>query len=489
MSVNKATIYKERIKTVLLVVLFITAVLLSYLYWRDSSFLEIKESMDNRLSLTSLASASIPEPSEFICPDSVDVNFGDGTYTSFHENVREVWDLLLPFYIDFTKAKGLTVEVLSEQQWDNIMGFQSAQCSFCYPLPDAWLRSRGAKNYGESDYFAYLTVLAFSNAFDDSFFIRSSDGSCFRIRASEYDSSAILSAIEDLRAKSRDQYYPMNQFLGTDNTTITPFATDIDLPSLQFDPSVPDQNSSFKTDLARNFFGQSLDFIRTVTDNNGTTIFMYNYGETSLTVYPNGFFEYQDSPVAADKTVGFTEAFRTATAFIAEHGTWSAHDGKTIHFLLEDLDRETYDRSSVYTFRFRSHYNGRKIYGSDNVLTIVVTGGQVTYYSRNLMIPGEEDFSVTPNTGTANYPFVDVVSGGYESIARELQRLELMDPPSDPDALFDAVLEQIEGINTGYYEITENHRKVCRPAWILTFPGNARIFYDLYTGEYLGTIA
>ena len=489
MSVSRATIYKERIKTVLLVVLFITAVLLSYLYWRDSSFLEIKETMDNRLSLTTLASASIPEPAELICPDSVDVNFGDGTYTSFHENAREVWDLLLPYYISFTKIKGLSVEALSEQQWDNVMGFQSAQCCFGYPLPDSFLRSLGAAGYGETDSFGFLTVLAFSNAFDDSYFIRSSDGSCFRIRAPEYDSSGILSAIESLRAKSQDQYYPMNQFLGTDNTEVTPFATAIDLPSLQFNSSVPDQNSSYKTDLARNFFGQSLDFIRTVTDNNETTIFMYNYGETSLTVYPNGFFEYQDSPVAADKSVGFMEAFRTASAFIAEHGSWSAHDGKTIHFLLEDLELQSYNRSSVYTFRFRSDYNGRKIYGSDNVLTVVVTGSQVTYYSRNLTIPGEEDFTATTNTGTANYPFVDVVSREYENIAKQLKRLDAMDPPADADALFDAVLEQIRGIDTGYYEITENHRKVCRPSWILTFPGDIRIFYDLYTGEYLGTIS
>jgi len=489
MSVSRATIYKERIKTVLLVVLFITAVLLSYLYWRDSSFLEIKETMDNRLSLTTLASATIPEPSEFICPVSVDVNFGDGTFTSFHENAKGVWDLLLPFYIDFTKSSGLSVETLTDRQWDNIMSFQSARCCFDYGLPVSYFRSLGAANYGESDYFSDLTVLAFSKAFDDSFFIRSADGGCFRVRASEYDSSNILSAIENLRSLSTDQYYPMNQFLGTDNTVITPFSTSIDLPSLQFRPSVPDQDSDFNTNLARNFFGQSLDFIRTVTDNNGTTIFMYNYGETSLTVYPNGFFEYQDSPVSADKSISFTEAFRTASAFIADHGTWSAHDGKTIHFLLEGVDRDIYERSSVYTFRFRSHYGGRKIYGSDNVLTIVVTGSQITYYSRNLMIPAEEDFSVTPNTGTPNYPFVDVVSQGYKTIAGELMACGALEPPEDPGVLFDAVLEQITGIDTGYFEMTETPRKVCRPAWVLTFSDDIRIFYDLYTGEYLGTIS
>ena len=485
---SKAIIYKERIKTVLLVVLFITAVLLSYLYWRDSSFLEIKETMDNRLSSTTLASQTIPDPSEFVCPDSIDVNFGDGTYTSFHENARSVWEEILPFYTGFTKEKGLTVEMLSEAQWNNIMSFQSVQCRFSYPLPHSFFRTLGAKSYNESDHFTSLTVLGFSKVFDDSYFIRSGDGSYFRIRASEYDSSGILSLIESLRARSSDQYYPMNQFLGTDNTAITPFATQIDLPTLQLHNMTGNESEQFETELARNFFGQSLDFIRTVTDNSGTTIFLYNYGETSLTIYQNGFFEYQDSPSSADKTVGFVEAFRTASAFIAEHGTWSAHDGNTIHFLLEDVDRDTYNRSSVYTFRFRSHYNGRKIYGSDNVLTIVVTGTQVTYYSRNLRIPGEEDFTLTPNTETPNYPFVDVVSQNYESIAEELVRHEWMERPEDPEELFDAVLEKISGIDTGYYEITENHRKVCQPSWILTVDRGPRIFYDLYTGEYLGSI-
>ena len=37
--------------------------------------------------------------------------------------------------------------------------------------------------------------------------------------------------------------------------------------------------------------------------------------------------------------------------------------------------------------------------------------------------------------------------------------------------------------------MTETPRKVCRPAWVLTFSDDIRIFYDLYTGEYLGTIS
>ena len=153
------------------------------------------------------------------------------------------------------------------------------------------------------------------------------------------------------------------------------------------------------------------------------------------------------------------------------------------------MHRGSYDRSSVYTFRFRAHYGGRKIYGSDNVLTIVVTGSQVTYYSRNLLIPGEEDFTLSDNTGTDNYPFVEVVSRNYETIAEELIQREALESPKDGEALFDAVLEQITGIDTGYFEMSEGHRKVCRPAWILCFPDDIRILYDLYTGEFLGTIA
>ena len=485
---SKANIYKERIKTILLVVLFITAVLLSYLYWKDAAFLDIKQTMDNSPVFTALSGQTLPEPEEFIAPSRIDVSFGDGTYTSCRENVREIWSRFLPYYIDFTRSKGLSVESLSEEQWNNIMGFRSFRCVFDYALPDSFFRHMGASNVDESDHFSSLRELGFSQAFDDSFFIRSGDGSCFRVRASEYDSSGVLAAIDALKAENADQYYPMNQFLGSDNTLITPFSTDIRLPALQLrSAAVPD--SGFETGLARDFFGQSLDFIRTVTDNNGTTIFMYSYGETTLTVYKNGFFEYQDTPVVSDSSVGFTEAFRTASAFIAEHGSWSAHDGETIHFLLEDVSRSRLDRSSVYTFRFRSHYGGRKIYGSDNVLTIVVTGGQVTYYSRNLMIPGEEDFIPEETADTPNVSFAELLSRNYASIAGQLGPSEEAPETREAEALFDWVLEQLSGIDTGYYEVSEGHRKICRPAWVLVFPENTRIFYDLYTGEYLGSIS
>ena len=216
---------------------------------------------------------------------------------------------------------------------------------------------------------------------------------------------------------------------------------------------------------------------------------MYGYGQKILNIYKNGMFEFQKTASSEVNSVDFKEAFSIATSFIAEHGSWSSPDGKQLKTRLEDVSKKTSPKASSYTFVFSVHYDNIPLYRTNtSEIIIEVTGDQVTNYKRNIEAHNPTELSDYTANSTQNASIVTILSYNYQKIAKILLENDLIVPGDGSMDIFDITISSITSVELGYWgqDYDDTSQKLL-PSWVIDFSG-FHIFFDLYSGEYLGYI-
>lgn len=482
---NKS-LYIERLKTILIVVLFLSTVLLSYFYWRAPSISGIKQSANEHFSSSVFTSEEVPDLTTFVSPGEFQVNFGNGIYTVYQHDSADLWNTFVDSYINFTNTENLMIEEITEEQWRETMDMKSIQYIFEYSLPVSFFESLGAANFGQSEYFDCISAAALSEVSTTSLFVRDdTQDKYFRI-ISDSDYFPLDEKISEISSSSPNQYYPIYMFLGTENYAMAPFVTNISLPVLSYTKKSPEDTGNYEKALAKTFFGKSLDFIRKLTDDNGTIIYMYGYGEKMLTIYKNGEFEYQDNPPSDDIQLSFGSALSKAVSFIANHGSWSSYDGEKLYAQLKSVSDASTAKMSKYRFRFMTNYSNYTLYGSEaSTIEIEVTGNQITFYSRDISMLSPDTLSEQYPEDGSNALITDILSANYQKLAQLLIEKNIITPEDSSLDIFDVVVKNISSIEAGYFGRTAEGVSEYVPSWIIRF-SNFSVFFNLHTGEYLG---
>lgn len=480
------SVYKERFKTIIIVVLFLLTVLLSYFYWQGSSISGIKESVNGHFPSTLFTGETPPDTASFVAPETVDVNFGNGIYTSCQDLAPQLWSDFVDSYIVFSEMENLMIEELSEAQWLETMDMKSIQFVFGYDLPVAFFESLGGSNFGQSDYFSHVSSVAMSEASTTSLFIKDDVSDKYYRIISDSDFYPLEEKVSEISHTVSDQYYPIYMFLGTENYKMAPFSTAVLLPELSFTKTANESILSSEKELAKTFFGENLDFVRRIVDDSGTITYMYGYGEKMLTIYKNGIFEYKETPSSDENPAEFNNVFDTAVSFISSHGGWYSFGTDKISSQLRSVSSTSVPKVDTYNFDFSAEYENRTLYGnSSSQITIEITGDQITYYRGSMTSFHEGSFTETYPENTANSLITDILAKDHQKIAQALLEHDIITPNDQEMDLFDLVVSNISSISTGYYSQTFEDQVRFIPAWVIDFSG-FKAFYNLYSGELLG---
>ena len=119
-------------------------------------------------------------------------------------------------------------------------------------------------------------------------------------------------------------------------------------------------------------------------------------------------------------------------------------------------------------------------------LAVEVVNGQVTYYQRNLIqydLPEVQDVSVQTNVA-------NVIASNYTAIYQLLNPQEAM-TRAPKEEWFDEVVAGINDARLGYFRSVSNaesaERQEMVPAWVVTVNNRLRVFFDVNSGELLGS--
>ncbi len=485
----------EKIKSVVLVVLFLLTILLLYFFWED---VEIRDfSLENLRFSTENELRNTVKVTDVILPSYINICFDNDTYTKISNGRKTYWNgettSVFKAFQEVISSEDTYTEEITAMQYEEIMTFISLRAVFEYSLPfREYCEFLGIDIPPSMDVIASIGEIGFSTGNTESMFLYDeASGKYFRI-VSDFSAVSLLEDVSRQAASENLTYYPLEFYVGQDldNRVLVPAFLETDLAAL---PAICTFDTETKEKLeasARSFFSGTFDFVRKIEEQSGKTIYMYGYGEKTLVIDIDGSIEYSTENIDGGRSTGggYFTALEVALLTLSEQrGLVSDEDGDFQPYLVY---AEPLAGQAGYRFEFGLSAGGEKIYfESGSPFEIEVSGGQVTYFKSRYLRFDETSVHFQPEEV---YTPINVIAMYYEDVYRVLQEAEsggtgrenTADFEDNADKRFDYVSAAVSDVTYGYLFMEEE--KELHPCYILFLnSGNLAFYFDLYTTELL----
>ena len=476
--------YIERMKSFLIVALFISAMLLLYFFWENPALPTFRFSQ-----IVSEDTVQTPTVNDVLWPQQVSVNFGTGGSTVIPYDQQNSWQLGLLALRRFAKAEDLTVMTITKEQYLQIMQFRSICFQFQYSMPfGSFCDEYNIMEEQRLNLITSFSLLSYSAGSPDSLFIADEKtGEYYRLVSSK-NSASLETLIKAIEQTGYVAYYPIGTFLGTTNQTLMPLAYKTKIASIPCFPEFDRSDEAAIKGFAQKFFGQSFDFVRRIEESNGTLIYMYGYGQKVLT-FSQGSVEYKESVDGSGVKQTYFESLKTVLQFVASHGGWELPDNTGISPNLQYSEAIKKDKMDGYRFVFGAKTAGEDVfYDKGSCITVEIINGQITYYKRDLIKVNPDDAAKADGKERETYAPVNMLAQNYKYIVSMLVSEGYTFKQTEGDALFDEVSNMIDQIRTGYVRTAPTEGSGAQeldPAWVVTI-NDFEIYFDLYDAAPLG---
>ena len=484
----------EKAKNLSLVVLFLSTVLLLYFFWGNISF-------DGLRSPSVQTAGKVPETIDLLKPEQIVVNFGSDNYTVVRPG--DIWynstgeNSFVEELGRFGPAENILVNEITYEQYQQVMKFKSiwAEFNFDIPLSDfcSDFKMKKPQSY---DVIEAVTSIGYSTAEDGKslFIYDGKNQKYYRLIADSKDAGSMAdmefsALIDTIEAEGYYIYYPISSYSDVENNTLVPLAVETNLRSFPFRQDIYSYQTEKISALAEQFFGGNFDFVRTITEESGTVIYMYGYGQQVFIVNTNGSIEYKEEQLGGRTEQSFSAALETAVKFVASHGSWESLEGDGLTPYLRDVVPDP-GKGKGYRFIFGMEVNGNRLFYEDgDPIVVDVISGQVTYYKRHIIDFDREDTEAI-ETASAEDAFsaVNLIAQNYKYIYDILLQEGEVNAAEDPDLLFEDVASLVNNMQIGYLKPAEKEINEIEPVWVVML-NDLEVYFDLYTAEPVGSSA
>ena len=443
----------ERIKDVLIAVLFASAILLLSFFWKDISLEDLGSLALNFQEEETYS----PEISELVCPEKEVVNFGSDSYTvlegsqpidevlsepvspvsDFAEDDQNTDEMSLYTWTKsmmqaYLKQTDLVSEQIEKAQFDEVMSYPSVYADFGYTIPfKNYLENNSIAAQGENDDVSGMSMVAFSTASSENMFIYNSENDeyyrfvtgdeDFADRMAEYLSD-IINSIENSGAP---MYYTISSLVGVDNETLIPLSPDSSARTLKCTEEFKISDSSAVNRMEQLFFPSGLDFVRKITENKGSLLYNYGYNEKVLTLDESGSIFYTETIDSSQYSdTDFYSGLELAVEYVKNHGGWTAlADDRMTPYLKDARPAESENgKYRGYSYTFGVKADGIPLsYTGEDILSAVVYGKQVTDYRRDIVRISDDQKS---GDDTELMSVIDIITGDYSEMNSLLGKKE-----------------------------------------------------------------
>lgn len=194
------------------------------------------------------------------------------------------------------------------------------------PFDDFCLRYAG-RTLEHPEKFSGFRAMLFSDIIKSDLYFRSTDGGCFKVSVAEnyYSTEALARVTNFTEPTEFDDIFASN--------IVTESASVIELDS---------------SEMAEGIFGDTLDFVRKISDGFGNDTYMYGYGQKRLSVYANGELEFKQD-ISGVNAPNFYSDLETVLRFLEETIGIEEKD-----IILKSAKLTSGDGGGVFSFVFRA---------------------------------------------------------------------------------------------------------------------------------------
>lgn len=506
----------ENIKNVIMVVLFISAILLLTFFWKDFS---INDLNNLHFGINTVEEDTFqPEIQELLVPAQIETGFGNGMNTvvsydhelapelviSMPENDTQkentavtendqdqtlsskntIYNTILAAVEHYLTGTDLIVEKIEKTQYDEVMSYRSLTAVFDYDIPfREYLLINDLTVAGGIDQIKNITKIGFSSASSENMFIYDdSVDAYYRIvnndkAVSEYMSAAIIDISESIEQEGNATYYSIQSLAGTQNNNLMPLYLDSSLGEVAIREAFNISRASSVSRMEQLFFPNGLDFVRKITENKGSLLYMYGYSEKVLMLDENGSISYKEElETKAYSEVSFTAALETAIEYITSHGGWRTLYSDSMRPYIADCKVKTDPSQGYrsYDFTVGMMFEGTPVnYASGDMIRVCVYGDQITSYYRDIIIP---EHSESIEVWTAK-DAINIVTDEHVAICEILEEHSKAQGDAEQaqkyagENKFEEMMQNTDSIRLNYLRDSSGHPSSLIPVWALEIDG------------------
>lgn len=488
---------KEKFKSVLLVLLFIVSLTLTQRLWFYLPFGGVISIANN----ADLQEIDI-DVTDILSPQSFFISFGGGYHTVFFAEPYEVWNISTP-----PEAKkqisiwdtGKTVlnsylgndyiyQEITLEEWKKINKFKSIRMNFAAAIPgDSFINalSGGAREFSEIEESINTVLIPATEGEGRNIYIGNYDDNRYYKLTGTLVGTEVRTLIESIEKNVDDRGYMYyvslkDIFPDVNNDVLAPLFVETTIPSYRAINQIDASDNANVRSIANQFFGVSFDFVKEITEINGTYIYMYGYGEKALKVNKNGILEYMEKNDKEKTTpaLDFLDSLKYATKFVGEKIKWPVNIENAYLSGYEEIER---DNEKGYRFSFNYRLNGLPVFipdiGGDKGIVVEVVGKQVTNYKGIVKRSGKK-LDGKSDTEKQILSIVEVLK--RHSHMMKSNYIKFLDKELNQDKI-DAldIVELIDRIGLSYYSDRDD---ILKPVWEITVD-DIVYYFDLYTGR------
>lgn len=273
-----------------------------------------------------------------------------------------------------------------------------------------------------------------------------------------------------------------DMFPGIDNQRYIPFKMTYNLPNIYVESEIDVENEDADT-MAKYFFN-NLDYVRPFTEANGATIYIYD--QEVLKIHQDGMVEYSN---LNDEVVINRELYKslnTAVNFVTNHLGWPENA------YLKSIESIEFEDSRGYRFGFMYKISGAQIMlnkedSMEAPIEIEVFNDYVKSYKRFVRLPSSQINSNLENDGMRS-PW-EILNDGdnYNYIKSEyIKRNNLSKEDVSEDQIKTDILSSLDEIYLAYTKtttitISNDLQLLLKPVWVIEIDGIIFMF-DVYEG-------
>ncbi len=347
---------KGKLKTFILVFLFISSILLTQQLFVDFSYNYLPsfrqgEDINGNNDLVS----NIFLPEKFL------INYSEKNHTIIYHDEYHLWSHSQKVLKDVFKINNIKAEKISMDEFLKYKALKSIDIQFSQEIP-LYILAKTLNTYIESSIHSEINVI--DNIFiflgEDNFIVLSNKDKNIKLNNIDVNTSKIRDIVDNIKDSDYIRYYPGNILLGTKKGVYAPIEIKDEFDSIRVKNKINIDNTREIQKIAEKFLNIDSDYIRKIEENNDAMIFMYS--DKGLVIYPNGLLEYYNKLQKNITERDLYSSLLTAVDFIKQKNRC------TNDIYLEYIEEIERDNNKGYKFGFNYKIQGKTVYFNNKIL-------------------------------------------------------------------------------------------------------------------------
>lgn len=435
---------KERFKSFLLILLVATSVMFTKRLW-----IELPNESADIFSNNQVYSAPY-KLIDMIAPNKFLLNFSESNHTLFYDDSKyNIWADTKDSLSKVLNSKNFRMEKLDKEEFNSYNSKRSIAFNFPGKI-NTYILAKALEVKEPNDIvdtIPNIDMIYLYLGSGDPFFVFSYEDENLAV----YDTSINISSIKEKISKIEQEkkynyYHSMKETMGTSKDIYVPYEMKNNLPKIYVENEIRTLDESSRRQMAERFFNKGIDYIREITERNGSTIYVHNKRVLKLNV--NGVLEYFHPLEENINKRNLYESMNTASEFI------SLNTGVPKGMYLDSVEEIEGNNSLGYKLKFKYRIRGIPvILGNREVVDFVeieVFNNHVRSYKhfirKDMNLP--VDNILIDKKMLSSFDVIDM--NDEFIIAKYLEENEM--DPNTKNVSIKEVLSSIEDISLSYFD-------------------------------------